>query len=200
MPANCCPPSASRPSKTTAPAASGWVKKSAAARQAAQDAALATQAEPQQPTAEPAGFGEALATPATHPAEPVAAAPAVAPARAASAPAEPAAEAGTFAPIRRIVSTNERRCLEFLMEQIQRYAAGQPGTPEIWASPFLRRLTDVLPELPDWERRQLINHLRDSGALRLEKREGEPHPFSVIIVNYQHPDVRELNPGEVAAE
>jgi len=173
---------------------------SAAARQAAQDAALATQAEPQQPTAEPAGFGEALATPATHPAEPVAAAPAVAPARAASAPAEPAAEAGTFAPIRRIVSTNERRCLEFLMEQIQRYAAGQPGTPEIWASPFLRRLTDVLPELPDWERRQLINHLRDSGALRLEKREGEPHPFSVIIVNYQHPDVRELNPGEVAAE
>ena len=100
----------------------------------------------------------------------------------------------TFAPIRRITRDDERRCLEFLLEQMQRFA-GQQGTPEIWASPFLRRLTDVLPELPDWERRQLLSQLRDAGAVRLEKREGEPHPFSVILVNYQHPDVRELNPG-----
>lgn len=166
---------------------------SAAARQAAQDAALAAQAEPQ--PAEAPAFGEAGVAPAPGAAE-------VAPvlARPASAPAEPAGSEGGFAPIRRLTSTNERRCLEFLMEQIQRYAAGQPGTPEIWASPFLRRLTDVLPELPDWERRQLLSQLRDAGALRLEKREGEPHPFSVIIVNYQHPDVRELHPGDAAAE
>jgi hypothetical protein len=164
---------------------------SAAARQAAQDAALAA---PPEPPTEATGFGEAAAT--THPAEPIAAAHA----RPASAPAEPAADgAPAFAPIRRITSSNERRCLEFLMEQIQRYG-GHQGTPEIWASPFLRRLTDVMPELPDWERRQLINHLRDSGALRLEKREGEPHAFSVIIVNYQHPDVRELHPGEATPE
>ncbi len=100
----------------------------------------------------------------------------------------------TFAPIRRITRSDERRCLEFLLEQMQRFGS-QQATPEIWASPFLRRLTDVLPELPDWERRQLLSHLRDAGAVRLEKREGEPHPFSVILVNYQHPDVRELNPG-----
>ena len=100
----------------------------------------------------------------------------------------------TFAPVRRITRDDERRCLEFLLEQMQRFA-GQHGAPEIWASPFLRRLTDVLPELPDWERRQLLSQLRDAGAVRLEKREGEPHPFSVILVNYQHPDVRELNPG-----
>jgi hypothetical protein len=100
----------------------------------------------------------------------------------------------TFAPIRRITRSDERRCLEFLLEQVQRFGS-QQATPEIWASPFLRRLTDVLPELPDWERRQLLNQLRDAGAVRLEKREGEPHPFSVILVNYQHPDVRELNPG-----
>jgi hypothetical protein len=81
-----------------------------------------------------------------------------------------------------------------LLEQGQRYAGNQ-STPEIWASPFLRRLTDVLPELPDWERRQLLSHLRDAGALRLEKREGEPHAFSVIIINYQHPDVQELSPA-----
>jgi hypothetical protein len=167
---------------------------SAAARQAAQDAALATQAEPQ---AAPAGFGEALA----HPIEATATESAPPHERAASSPAEAVVSeaVGTFAPIRRITRTDERRCLEFLMEQIQRYS-GQSGTPEIWASPFLRRLTDVLPELPDWERRQLINHLRDSGALRLEKREGEPHAFSVIIVNYQHPDVRELNPSTEKTE
>ncbi len=174
---------------------------SAAARQAAQDAAtLAAQAEPQ--PAETSAFGEAVATaaPETTPA-PDAPETTPAPARpVASAPvAEPVGGEGGFAPIRRLTSTNERRCLEYLMEQIQRYG-GQQGTPEIWASPFLRRLTDVLPELPDWERRQLLSHLRDAGALRLEKREGEPHPFSVIIVNYQHPDVRELHPGEETME
>ncbi|HET9503783.1 MAG TPA: NYN domain-containing protein [Hymenobacter sp.] len=173
---------------------------SAAARQAAQDAvALAAQAEPQ--PAETLAAGEAVAAPAPE-SIPVPDAPETAPVPArpaASAPAESVGGEGGFAPIRRLTSLNERRCLEYLMEQIQRYG-GQQGTPEIWASPFLRRLTDVLPELPDWERRQLLSHLRDAGALRLEKREGEPHPFSVIIVNYQHPDVRELHPGEAAAE
>jgi hypothetical protein len=116
-------------------------------------------------------------------------------ARPAAGPVEEQEPAPAFAPVQRITRSDERRCLEFLLEQGQRYA-GNLGTPEIWASPFLRRLTDVLPELPDWERRQLLSHLRDAGALRLEKREGEPHPFSVIIINYQHPDVRELHPSE----
>jgi hypothetical protein len=138
----------------------------------------------------------ALDVAALGPANDVAAPPAAADEPAQSQPeaAEPE-PAPTFAPVHRITRSDERRCLEFLLEQGQRYA-GNLGTPEIWASPFLRRLTDVLPELPDWERRQLLSHLRDAGALRLEKREGEPHAFSVIIINYQHPDVRELNPGE----
>jgi hypothetical protein len=150
---------------------------SAAARQAAQDAAgLAgsTQA-------------EGVASPAETPRPSVPARPSMLEQLLQEAPA-------TFAPIRRITRTDERRCLEFLLEQVQRFGS-QQATPEIWASPFLRRLTDVLPELPDWERRQLLNQLRDAGAVRLEKREGEPHPFSVILINYQHPDVRELNPG-----
>lgn len=106
----------------------------------------------------------------------------------------------TFAPIHRITQVAERRCLTFLLAQGQRYGGHQPtATPEIWASPFLRHLTDVLPELPDWERRQLLSRLREAGALRLEKREGEPHAFSVIILNYQHPDVLELNPSDEKA-
>ena len=103
-------------------------------------------------------------------------------------------EAAGFAPIRRVMRDDARRCLEYLLEQVQRYGSQQAGPPEIWASPFLRRLTDVLPELPDWERRQLLTQLRDDGVVRIEKREGEPHAFSVIIVNHQHPDVRELLP------
>ncbi|MGI4835887.1 MAG: NYN domain-containing protein [Janthinobacterium lividum] len=103
-------------------------------------------------------------------------------------------EAVAFAPVRRVMGDNTRRCLEYLLEQVQRYGSQQAGPPEIWASPFLRRLTDVLPELPDWERRQLLTQLRDDGVVRMEKREGEPHAFSVIIINNQHPDVRELLP------
>jgi hypothetical protein len=158
----------------------GLPVQSAIARQAAQDAATATPPE---------------AATAPYPAEPIA--PVLPDASLPSTPPDQLAPEAvpTFAPVRRITNTDERRCLEFLLEQVQRYSAHQ-NTPEIWASPFLRRLTDVLPELPDWERRQLLSHLRDAGALRLEKREGEPHPFSVIIINYQHPDVRELNPGE----
>lgn len=149
---------------------------SAAARQAAQDAAA---------SGIPVGGAPSPVAPAPR------ATPAARPSLMEQLLQEPPA---TFAPIRRITRDDERRCLEFLLEQVQKFG-GQQGTPEIWASPFLRRLTDVLPELPDWERRQLLSQLRDAGAVRLEKREGEPHPFSVILVNYQHPDVRELNPG-----
>ena len=178
---------------------------SAAARQAAQHAAQAI------PT--PAPAPEGAANPATPGGEATPLAPEVAPSSTAAAPTEaagapdpallPAADAAaglppefapTFAPIRRIVRDDARRCLEYLLEQVQRYGSQQAGTPEIWASPFLRRLTDVLPELPDWERRQLLTSLRDDGAVRIEKREGEPHAFSVIILNYQHPDVRDLMP------
>ncbi|MFD1872095.1 NYN domain-containing protein [Hymenobacter bucti] len=158
----------------------GLPVQSAAARQAALDAA--TQAAPAASEAAAPAAGEEGARPYPRP----------------TGPAEQVPEpAPTFAPTQRITRSDERRCLEFLLEQGQRYAGNQ-GTPEIWASPFLRRLTDVLPELPDWERRQLLSHLRDAGALRLEKREGEPHAFSVIIINYQHPDVRELNPGDAS--
>ena len=159
--------------------ANGLPVPTAAARQAAQDAGAAVV---------PATTAAATA-PAASPAVPVAPRPATYP----FIPEPPT----TFAPIRRIVRDEERRCLEFLLEQANRF--GQQGsTAEIWASPFLRRLTDVLPEIPEWERRQLLNHLRDDGAVRMEKREGEPHPFSVILINYQHPDVWELNPGPEA--
>ena len=96
-----------------------------------------------------------------------------------------------FAPVRRLTRDTERRCLVLILEEMQRR-----HTAEVWAGPFLRRLADLMPELPDYERRQLVNLLADAGAVRVEKRNGEPHPFSVIVANYNHPDVQALNPGE----
>ncbi len=102
-----------------------------------------------------------------------------------------------FAPVRPLARDSERRALGFLLRELYDLETKQQRRiTELWLGPFMRRLTDELPELPDYERRDLINKLRDAGTLRIEKREGEPHPFSVIVVNYNHPDVQALNPGE----
>ncbi|UOQ99363.1 NYN domain-containing protein [Hymenobacter sp. 5317J-9] len=101
-----------------------------------------------------------------------------------------------FAPVRPLARDIERRTLAFILNEFQKLEAKQQRrVPELWLGPFMRLLTDELPELPDYERRDLLNHLRDAGTIRIEKREGEPHPFSVIVVNYNHPDVQALHPG-----
>ncbi len=106
-------------------------------------------------------------------------------------------EVPDFAPTRRLTGTLELRTLAFMLGEFQKLEAKQQRrVPELWLGPFMRLLTDELPELPDYERRDLLNKLRDAGTIRIEKREGEPHPFSVIVVNYNHPDVQELHPGE----
>ena len=106
-------------------------------------------------------------------------------------------EGPDFAPARPLAGELELRTLAFILAEIQKLEAKQQRhVPELWLGPFMRLLTDELPELPDYERRDLLNKLREAGAIRVEKREGEPHPFSVIIVNYQHPNVVALQPAE----
>ena len=108
----------------------------------------------------------------------------------------PAEEVPDFAPPRRLATDTERRTLAFMLAEFQKLETKQQRrVTELWLGPFMRLLTDELPELPDYERRDLLNKLRDAGTIRIEKREGEPHPFSVIVVNYSHPDVQELHPG-----
>jgi len=99
-----------------------------------------------------------------------------------------------FAAISRITADDQRACLEFLMEKL-RFLQETRYTSEVWLGPFLRNLADEMPLLADWERRHLLDGLTMNGAIRIEKRPGEPFPYSVVIVNYQHPDVIELNPG-----
>lgn len=46
--------------------------------------------------------------------------------------------------------------------------------PEIWLTPFFRRLNEVFPLLANHERRALIANLVTAGAIRVEQREGNP--------------------------
>ena len=102
-------------------------------------------------------------------------------------------EIAEFAPYRRLDTEDERRTLGSILSEFQKLEAKQQRrVRDLWLGPFMRVLTDELTELTDFERRDLLNKLRDAGAIRIEKREGEPHPFSVIIINYNHPDVQEL--------
>ena len=109
----------------------------------------------------------------------------------------PGDEVPDFAPVRPLATETERRTLAFMLLEFQKLEAKQQRrVPELWLGPFMRLLTDELPELPDYERRDLLNKLRDAGTIRIEKREGEPHPFSVIVMNYSHPGVQALHFGE----
>lgn len=66
--------------------------------------------------------------------------------------------------------------------------------PEVWLTPYLRRLREDMPLLEEYQRKALITSIADKGAIVVEKRPGNPQDYSVILINWQHPDVRELNP------
>jgi uncharacterized LabA/DUF88 family protein len=66
--------------------------------------------------------------------------------------------------------------------------------PEVWFTPYLNKLRNALQHLAEYERKALITSLEMVGAIKVEKRRGEPHDYSVIMVNWNHPDVVENNP------
>jgi hypothetical protein len=98
-----------------------------------------------------------------------------------------------FDPVQRIEDEDAVRCLGLILHKLRQLQKTR-YTNEIWLGPFLRHLTDEMPALADFERRMLLDTLSRSGAIRIEKRDGEPYPYSVVLVNYGHPNVWELNP------
>lgn len=66
---------------------------------------------------------------------------------------------------------------------------------EVWFSPFLNKMRQSMQHLAEYERKALITTLADHGAVKVEKRRAEPNDYSVLIVNWNHPDVQDLNPG-----
>lgn len=83
------------------------------------------------------------------------------------------------------LTDEERECLRLMLSQYGTFH-------EIYLSPFLRKLSDALPNLADWQRKGLLADLEFKGAVRLEKRSGIPHDYTVVILNYNHTVVREM--------
>jgi uncharacterized LabA/DUF88 family protein len=100
-----------------------------------------------------------------------------------------AADALVFLNVKKITQPPALDCLQLLLE-----FATSKGVREVWLSPFLRFLTDEMPLLADYERKEQINTLGIYGAIRVEKRTGDSYDFSVILINYNHSDVIALMP------
>ena len=61
---------------------------------------------------------------------------------------------------------------------------------EVYLTPLLRKLSEVLG--PDHDPKSLISRLEDAGAVRLEKRNGYPYDYTVLIMHDDHPDVQAI--------
>ena len=82
------------------------------------------------------------------------------------------------------------QCLELMMRSRLRH-----GSDEIWLSPFLKGpMSQHFAHIVHPERRALINELRSRGVIRVEERENlyADHPYSVIVIDDDHPLAREV--------
>ena len=69
------------------------------------------------------------------------------------------------------------------------------GKREIWLTPFLNRLRQEMGELTEFQRKEIVGVLKDAGIVRIEKREGQPYDYSVIVIaDWNHPWVRQAQP------
>ncbi|MCW5939044.1 MAG: NYN domain-containing protein [Fimbriimonadaceae bacterium] len=108
--------------------------------------------------------------------------------------AKPAVSAVSFATPKRLSSAHEREALGILLHDFGKHH-------EVYVMPYLYRLGNEMSDLDQYERKDLVNSLTSAGAIKVEKREGvdrhtgERNTYSVIIINWDHPDVRVLSPG-----
>lgn len=61
---------------------------------------------------------------------------------------------------------------------------------EVYLTPLLRKLSDILGS--EHDPKALVSELEAAGAVRLEKRNGYPYDYTVLIMNEVHPDVEEV--------
>lgn len=76
-----------------------------------------------------------------------------------------------------------RRAVEITEEYFGQY-------DEVYLTPLLRKLSDLMG--PDQDPKSLVSELEAAGAARLEKRNGYPYNYTVLIVNDDHPDVQSI--------
>jgi hypothetical protein len=97
------------------------------------------------------------------------------------------AESGGSPPPRRyrsLTNAMARRTIEITEQYFGQYE-------EVYLTPLLRKLSDVLG--PDQDPKSLVSNLEAAGAVRLEKRNGYPYDYTVLIVNDDHPDVQDIH-------
>jgi uncharacterized LabA/DUF88 family protein len=92
-----------------------------------------------------------------------------------------------------LTAESEREALQILLNEFKH--------SEIYIMPFLYRLERDMPWLDHSQRKRIISTFKDAGVVAIEKKQGEdrftgePNTYSVMIVNHNHPTVRELHPG-----
>ncbi len=77
-----------------------------------------------------------------------------------------------------------QRAIEITEEHFGQYE-------EVYLTPLLRKLSDLMG--PDKDPKSLVSELEAAGAARLEKRNGYPYNYTVLIVNDDHPDVQDVH-------
>lgn len=76
------------------------------------------------------------------------------------------------------------RSLEIIEEYFGHYE-------EVYLTPLLRKMSDLLDERT-CDPKAIVSDLEDHVAVRLEKRQGFPHDYTVLIVERDHPDVERV--------
>jgi len=87
-------------------------------------------------------------------------------------------------------STEEH--LELCMHELLT-AYYQFGERMVWLTPFLRLLNDKFPYLDNRGRKRLVEDLQARSAIRIEKVEGDPYPYSVVEINWEDSWVQGLD-------
>ncbi len=62
---------------------------------------------------------------------------------------------------------------------------------EIYLTPLLRKLSDMFGDHDD--PKVIVGKLNEAGAVWLEKRKGFPFNYTVLLINYHHPNVIEIH-------
>ena len=61
---------------------------------------------------------------------------------------------------------------------------------EVYLTPLLRKISEELGE--GYDPKALVSDLESAGAVWLEKRDGYPYDYTVLIVNEEHEDVQQI--------
>jgi NYN domain-containing protein len=87
---------------------------------------------------------------------------------------------------------SDEQHLEFCMSELLT-AYYQFGGRTVWLTPFLRLLNERFPYLDNRGRKRLVEDLQARNAIRIEKVEGDPYPYSVVEINWEDPWVQRMD-------